>query len=378
MAVLLSQLYTHIKGKYNISVISGESGLNSPVKWVCAIENFNFQFNPQSGILAITEGIMFAQDKNMMSRVTELLVSGKFVGLAIILGRYITQEDISETVKSKCDEWGLPIFALGEETSVSDLTYDCSHFLMQREEHEMNVIKAFRNILFYEKRNPSAMQYLERHGYSESGKYYILYGGFVKKIPDELLQSDIEKNLNTVSRHFCLFIQDCAAVCIVYEDESEQIAKILFESMNSKGCASVGISEVCFGFDNLANAYKQAKTAQKAANIASKEILYFKDAGMYRFLSSVENTKAGQDFVDDILGKIKNFDAVHKTDYLKTLRAYIKCDGSVKDVADTCGVHRNTVNYKMRFIRQEFGFDFSYENIAALYTAFMLDGLRNE
>lgn len=59
------------------------------------------------------------------------------------------------------------------------------------------------------------------------------------------------------------------------------------------------------------------------------------------------------------------------------LRCYFENDCSVKEVADIFGVHRNTVNYKLKQIREMLGSEFSDEDKMNLLLAFRAQELLN-
>ena len=50
--------------------------------------------------------------------------------------------------------------------------------------------------------------------------------------------------------------------------------------------------------------------------------------------------------------------------------------GSVQDAADMLGIHRNTVNNKIRFIKEHFGIGFDYPGITSLSVAIALDDMK--
>ncbi|MCW4464092.1 PucR family transcriptional regulator ligand-binding domain-containing protein [Glutamicibacter sp. MNS18] len=64
-----------------------------------------------------------------------------------------------------------------------------------------------------------------------------------------------------------------------------------------------------------------------------------------------------QDLAQEALGPLQKFDTANKGELLKTLREYFKLDGSVGAVAESLGLHRNTVRYRMQQITDLSGYD---------------------
>lgn len=64
-----------------------------------------------------------------------------------------------------------------------------------------------------------------------------------------------------------------------------------------------------------------------------------------------------QDLAAEALGPIQEFDLSHDSGLLQTLREYLNRDGSVGAVAESLGLHRNTVRYRMQQIAELSGYD---------------------
>ncbi|GAA1404312.1 hypothetical protein AUR04nite_09260 [Glutamicibacter uratoxydans] len=64
-----------------------------------------------------------------------------------------------------------------------------------------------------------------------------------------------------------------------------------------------------------------------------------------------------QDLAAEALGPIQEFDQSHDSGLLQTLREYLNRDGSVGAVAESLGLHRNTVRYRMQQIAELSGYD---------------------
>ena len=84
----------------------------------------------------------------------------------------------------------------------------------------------------------------------------------------------------------------------------------------------------------------------------------------------MENAGILSDYVDATLGALLDYDAKNNTDCAELLRCYFESNCSVKEVAEKFGVHRNTVNYKLRQIRELLHSDFGDEDKMNLLLAF--------
>lgn len=64
-----------------------------------------------------------------------------------------------------------------------------------------------------------------------------------------------------------------------------------------------------------------------------------------------------QALAQEALGPLEAFDKKHSAELLSTLRHYLELDGSVGAVAETLGLHRNTVRYRLQQISELSGYD---------------------
>lgn len=64
-----------------------------------------------------------------------------------------------------------------------------------------------------------------------------------------------------------------------------------------------------------------------------------------------------EDLAAEALGPLQDFDSTHESGLMQTLREYLNRDGSVGAVAETLGLHRNTVRYRMQQIAELSGYD---------------------
>ena len=69
------------------------------------------------------------------------------------------------------------------------------------------------------------------------------------------------------------------------------------------------------------------------------------------------------------------YDAENKTDYTQILRLYLESCGSIKTVADRTNMHRNTINYKIKQIREILGCELNVEDKTELLAAYRITDL---
>jgi DNA-binding PucR family transcriptional regulator len=140
----------------------------------------------------------------------------------------------------------------------------------------------------------------------------------------------------------------------------------------------VGISYTVIGYNELQSCYRQAVTASNTAKIQEKQILKYHDTGIYKLIYAVDDASVLKRYVLDTINKISEYDSMHNTDYIQTLKHYLESDGSIQKVSTQMNVHRNTINYKMKSIRDNFGLKLDYSDIARLWLAFNIKEIKDK
>ena len=118
--------------------------------------------------------------------------------------------------------------------------------------------------------------------------------------------------------------------------------------------------------------FRQARSAL-ASSFSSGEIFCaFDDLGFYKILFSVSDRNVLNDYWREKLEPVITYDKIHKSCCLETLYQYLICSGSIQKIAEAMYCHRNTVNYRVRILRETLGLHLDnvqdrFELLAAFY-----------
>jgi sugar diacid utilization regulator len=86
-------------------------------------------------------------------------------------------------------------------------------------------------------------------------------------------------------------------------------------------------------------------------------VLLFDSLGVYRMLSSVTDPAGIEAFMTEQLGTLLDYDKRHRSDLLVTLAQYLDSGCSVDRAAAALSVHRNTLKYRLKRVREVLGQD---------------------
>ena len=78
-------------------------------------------------------------------------------------------------------------------------------------------------------------------------------------------------------------------------------------------------------------------------------------------------------YVTETLGALQAYDSEHGTDLLHILRVYTEHNSSVNEVAAIEKIHRNTVNSKIRAVKELLGHELDDISKSGLHIAFLIN-----
>jgi sugar diacid utilization regulator len=125
------------------------------------------------------------------------------------------------------------------------------------------------------------------------------------------------------------------------------------------GQCRIGVGGRCLEPDGFALSCWEAELAlrmQKAAG-GPDRVTLFDDLGIYKILATTGDTSAMDRFVAEWLGPLIDYDAEHGMSLVLTLSEYLDCGGNYDASARALSVHRSTLKYRLRRIRQVSGLD---------------------
>lgn len=126
------------------------------------------------------------------------------------------------------------------------------------------------------------------------------------------------------------------------------------------GC-SIGVGGRCEGVAEFPRSYRESQLAlriQKTVGGADQVTVY-DDLGVYQVLAAETDMSAMETFARDWLGALLDYDTVHGAQLVTTLSEYLESGGSYDTSATALFVHRSTLKYRLRRIREVSGYDLS-------------------
>ncbi|MEW5813755.1 MAG: helix-turn-helix domain-containing protein [Actinomycetota bacterium] len=134
---------------------------------------------------------------------------------------------------------------------------------------------------------------------------------------------------------------------------------VLSHLAGRQGRCRVGVGGVCQGPDGFPRSHREATLALRMqdAGRTLDGVTVFDDLGIYRMLAEVEDTSSVERFVREWLGPLLDYDETKGAELVRTLTQYLECGRSYDLTAEALSVHRNSLKYRLRRIREISGRD---------------------
>lgn len=395
-------------------IIAGKSGLSNSIRWVYKPENMNFaKWVKGQELLIISTPVIKSQDFNLplvIKKANKLNMSG---ALLLTGDKYIASIDSS--VVSYANLNNFPIFVISGEIPLVDIFEEIGHAIAYNKNSDALSDDILSGIIFGKNINEDAfaMKFSEA-GYALDGKNRMFtinihgdrrieeyeYDTVISKIKNEFNSGNMNALLsrygNNIVGCFCLKkgevdvsgrsadinmsgnnISEIIPVdssmknildtdTVSESDKKEVLAKIYkslseyLYSISSDIKLIMGVGRAYEGIGDLQKSFTEASRCvilSEKMNMSGRVFCY-EEMGIYNLFSELADKKVMQEFIDNTLGVIIEYDRNNNSKLLETLKAYLWNNNSLIHASEQLYTHRNTVKYRVQRISQLTGRDF--------------------
>lgn len=362
-----------------MKLICGESNMDNLVNWVHMLED------PETASFLHGQELIFStgighNDTGWLLDFAKGLVVNQASGLVLNIGPHI--KSVPEALISYCKEVQFPLFTIPWKTRIVDVTNDFCRKIIKSEENEVTVSGAFRNAIFFPEKISEYRSVLERKEFDLDAEFCIAALSLQVPFPDKFSDFDksvrmhLTKILYKYSDRFGIFRQDKYLI-VVLQNFPQSVVEGALDRLNEAcGCSGqayrirAGISINEPGIHSLPRNYKRAVALLPIAEKQDKARISYGNIGVYQLLVEVEDTDVLKKFYEGTLGPLEAYDEKYQTDFLETLKCYLENNASVQEVAKATFMHRNTINYKIKKIKEILGCELTYQDGVNLLLAF--------
>lgn len=113
------------------------------------------------------------------------------------------------------------------------------------------------------------------------------------------------------------------------------------------GIKSIGISDPAIKLSDISKAFNQAIAAADFSSHADDIVFHYRDLGIMKLFMLLLGEPELEEFYNDIIGSLHEYDRKHNAQLYETMLTYHKCRYQHKDAAKALFVHENTIRYRI-------------------------------
>lgn len=360
--------------KKDIRLLAGSRGLSNAIRWTHVLESVEAIQFLVGNELAFLTGIMVGNNAEQLVPVIEQLASKHVAGLVVNTGKFITK--VPKKAIERANQLDLPLFELPWEIRLVDVTKWICTSIVENGMEESSISYLLEKILLSDENHYEDYLYsAEFYGYDLSGPMGIVNIEFsnlqtyaeklgrvgfincqhqIRYLINNILEQRSQKALSMwKGNHFVLAVP----VDVVHElEQTEAIAFAISKEMELKMeglLCYIGLGGCYEQIDQLKKSYSEAQLALKLAkDNPDKPYMFYRNAGIYKFLNKVTDRSIMAEFYMETLGVLLQYDDENNTKFTETLRVFLEEGENTASTIQRLFIHRNTLQYRLRRIEE--------------------------
>lgn len=359
----------------DIRLLAGTGGLSNTIRWTHVFESIDAIRFLQGGELTFMTGAYFGGNIMQLVRAVELLSEKHAAGLAVNTGRFIVA--VPDAMIKRADELDLPLFEIPWKVRLVNVTKRIGKAILQSDMKDESISCLLEKILFSDEKScTDFVRTAEFYGYKISGPMYIAeinvynYSQYITNSKNgsefigfqQKIRFLIEHSLETYLRS-CLYMwkNDSLILAIPYDkQQAESRCESICENLREEARRTmnglvihIGLGDCCDGIECLRKSYSEARLALKLIeDNPDFACMSYKNAGIYKFLNRVDNKNAMREFFFETMGPLLRYDRKNRTEFFKTIQAYLEEGENTMRTSKRLYIHRNTLQYRLGRIEE--------------------------
>lgn len=334
-------------------ILTGSDHLDNVVTQVSITDSplseFDFTIS-KPGDFYLSE-FYFARDSaESMLRYLQPIIESNSSGICI-LDEYISE--IPQEVLEFCDSHRLPVILNSVSVPYAQMIREIMELIIADGQNMLleSEFSAIAADTIDEKRKLGILRNLNPHFMSNISVFYIHFKD----------RTNIDNSLyNLFNSDVCssaLYFRNGLIGLVSYGDSASAAASriqyYIDKITSSDVVAGAGLSESFLKLHNISKAMNQAIFAGKTAlKKTAGSLIRYDQLGIMKLLMLLSDSQELEEFYEDIIMTIKDYDRKNNAQLYETMCTYIRCNYQYRDTAHALFVHENTVRYRISKARE--------------------------
>ncbi|MFF9604190.1 PucR family transcriptional regulator [Streptomyces sp. NPDC014684] len=248
------------------------------------------------------------------------------------------------------------VLALGH--AATSLALELAH-LRNLAEVELRLHRELADDLLAGTDETSAYARAEAVGHDLHRSHYIVVVQWSNRTADNSFAQTVGRTASAVGMR-SLLTRRSDHVVLIAGDRPH--ARALYEALareTGTRSGTIGVSGPCDSVDDIPHRYQEAQRALEARHHSRERYgtSFFDELGLYRILGPGSGRRELETFVQEWLGQLIDYDCRHHATMVETLSRYFDFGGNYDETAESLGIHRSTLRYRLQRIRDIGGND---------------------
>lgn len=365
--MLLCKNLIQLPSLQEATVLTGRRGLENVIRWTYTAEDMDFAKWVRGGELLIIGKIACQPDFDL-GRVIRTAVQKQMAGAVFLFGgAYV--KSVSPAVIDYAKDHNFPLFSIPWNVPLVDVMEEIGRAASQWDSG--NDSRDPLTEILFGSLPQKAQQDLWREIHYPAEMPQCLAVLVFQRMP---LQDKVRDTLPQEYRDLCdawlTKRQIPHAVTLHYghililfarkNADGQTVLDELTEAVRESGSQAVfhigaALAEHAY---SLGPVYEKAQIARRIAYSYDQQKAYvFRPTGIREFILGVSNHEEFLAYSALVLEKLVNYDRKNNKELVETLKTYLDAGGSLQRTAERLYIHRNTLNYRLKRIREITGAD---------------------
>ena len=355
---------------------AGENGLEQSVRWIyfadclqCVKSEYRIENYIHGGEFVVLTNPSVTDDSRKLLELIRQMYEHGITALGINEGQ------ISGELMRYCEEKNLPLFELPEKYPLIDLSQIICRKLVLEENDRNAAEQLFSSILDAEhlsrERVMAQARYLD---IDLEGSFFVAEFAFASENTESGWENEdslaagrnvkpmIRAELSGYIKQDILILPQAGSILALIPDRDaeeshikEIFSRIVDRAQREYGInLMIGVGNSRAYLDEIKTSRNEAASALRAAEVSGSEgnIFFYREQGLYTLLLHVDDSRILDIYVEEKIGKLLRADEINDGNLSETLENYLNCSCNAKKTAEEMFLHRNTLNYRLKKIRE--------------------------
>lgn len=205
-------------------------------------------------------------------------------------------------------------------------------------------------------------------GYPMNASYWVVSVEFDDQKHDDVQPEDVNRLVgilnSLLSFRQAVVVNQAQGSTILYPvkegqptpDKIQHLTKAIHQKVQAGApgwSVSIGVGQLYGDLMSVPKSFKEAQHALKIGRSTKGpgNITFFNDLGIYRMLLQFAQSQDPNEFFCEPLQRLIEYNQQTDKELVKTIAAFLECNGNLTETSNKLFIHRNTLKYRLERIR---------------------------